>query len=139
MKLKYIACSFVLLLALSSCNKKQEKYEKRDVKIDTVFDSSSSKEEISNKYNNENYSNGEMNNEEIIGEKQADGEVYKTKTTLNLRETPNTNEDNFITSIPENAELVVKEKVNDDGISWYKVSYNGREGYVSSDYLIKVN
>ena len=38
MKMKKILLSLFALLVLASCNKEVETYEKKDVKVDSVFD-----------------------------------------------------------------------------------------------------
>lgn len=50
--------------------------------------------------------------------------------SLNMRSGPGTNYD-MIDSIPFGATLTITDAVN----GWYKTSYNGTEGYVSSDYI----
>lgn len=136
MKIKYIVCSFALLLALSSCEKKQEKYEQRDVKIDTVFDNSNSNvgiiEQNNNSEVNSNEENVELNNNQ-------DEETYRVTTNVNLRQTPTVDEDNYIDSIPANTEVVFIEEVeNNDGETWSKIIYKGKTGFVSSDFLEKI-
>ena len=132
MKIKYIVCSFVLILALSSCEKKQEKYEKRDVKIDTVFDNSNSNAENIAQNNNLEVSASEENTD--LNNK--DRETYRVTTSVNLRETPTVDEDNYIDAIPANTKVVFIEEVeNDNGESWSKITYKGKTGFVASNFL----
>ena len=135
MKIKYIVCSFALILALSSCEKKQEKYEKRDVKIDTVCDKSNS-----NAGNVDQNNNLEVNaSEESTDLNNNDGETYRVTTSVNLRETPTVDEDNYIDAIPANAEVIFIEEVeNDNGESWSKITYKGKTGFVASNFLEKI-
>ena len=58
--------------------------------------------------------------------------IYYAKTTasVRMREEPNTN-CGVILSVPANTKTDLIEEV--DG--WYKVSYNGREGYIRADYI----
>ncbi|MDU5913011.1 MAG: SH3 domain-containing protein [Anaerococcus vaginalis] len=135
MKIKYIVCSFALILALSSCEKKQEKYEKRDVKIDTVFDNSNSNAE-----NIAQNNNLEVNaSEENTDLNNNDGETYRVTTSVNLRETPTVDEDNYIDAIPANAEVIFIEEVeNDRGETWSKITYKGKTGFVASNFLEKI-
>lgn len=135
MKIKYIVCSFALILALSSCEKKQEKYEKRDVKIDTVFDNSNSNAE-----NIDQNNNLEVNaSEESTDLNNNDGETYRVTTSVNLRETPTVDEDNYIDAIPANTKVVFIEEVeNDRGESWSKITYKGKTGFVASNFLEKI-
>lgn len=131
MKIKYILCSFALLLALSSCDKKQEKYEKRDVQIDTVFDSSSNN--ISNEVEEKEASNVEEN-----AQSNTENKDLRTKSTINLRRSPSTNEDNIIASIPGNSKVkFLSEEEDENGEMWSRIFYEGQEGYVKSDLLEK--
>ncbi|EGC84698.1 SH3 domain-containing protein [Anaerococcus hydrogenalis] len=131
MKIKYILCSFALLLALSSCDKKQEKYEKRDVQIDTVFDSSSNN--ISNEVEEKEASNVEEN-----AKSNTESKDLRTKSTINLRRSPSTNEDNIIASIPGNSQVkLLSEEEDENGEMWSRIFYEGQEGYVKSDLLEK--
>lgn len=136
MKIKYIVCSFALILALSSCEKKQEKYEQRDVKIDTVFDNSNSNVEIIDQNNNPEVNASEENTD--LNNNQG-GETYRVTTSVNLRQTPTVDEDNYIDSIPANTEVVFIEEVeNNDGETWSKITYKGKTGFVASDFLEKI-
>lgn len=136
MKIKYIVCSFALILALSSCEKKQEKYEQRDVKIDTVFDNSNSNVEIIDQNNNPEVNASEENT--YLNNNQ-DGETYRVTTSVNLRQTPTVDEDNYIDSIPTNTEVVFIEEVeNNDGETWSKITYKGKTGFVASNFLEKI-
>ncbi|PMC81588.1 SH3 domain-containing protein [Anaerococcus hydrogenalis] len=131
MKIKYILCSFALLLALSSCDKKQEKYEKRDVQIDTVFDSSSNN--ISNEVEEKDASNVKEN-----AKSNTESKDLRTKSTINLRRGPSTNEDNIIASIPGNSQVkLLSEEEDENGEMWSRIFYGGQEGYVKSDLLEK--
>lgn len=130
MKIKYILCSFALLLALSSCDKKQEKYEKRDVQIDTVFDSSSNN--ISNEVEEKEDSNVEENTQS-----NTESKYLRAKSTINLRRGPSTNEDNIIASIPGNSQVKLLSEEDKNGEMWSRIFYEGQEGYVKSDLLEK--
>ncbi len=63
------------------------------------------------------------------------GESLTGKTTeaLNLREQPNTS-CTVLTVIPKGATVKL---LNISDTSWYKVSYDGKEGYVSSAYIAR--
>ena len=61
-----------------------------------------------------------------------DEEIYgKTIVDLNLRTEPNTSCE-VITTIPEGGEVLLLEDLND---GWYRVFYDGNEGYVSAKYI----
>lgn len=143
MKIKYIFCSLALLIALSSCEKKQEKYEKRDVQIDTVFDSSSNENfSIENTNSTEEEENNQENTSNIKENAQSNTNkrVLKAIDSINLRKSPTTNEDNYITEIPRDAQVNVYDEVSDEnGDLWYKIQFDGNEGYVRSDLLTEIN
>ena len=61
----------------------------------------------------------------------AAGDTMTTTAYLNLREGAGTDSAVQLV-IPEGAKVTVEEKTSD---TWYKVSYNGKTGYVSTDYL----
>ena len=136
MKIKYIVCSFALLLALSSCEKKQEKYEQRDVKIDTVFDNSNSNVGIIDQNNNSEVNSNEDN---VDLNNNQDGETYRVTTSVNLRQTPTVDEDNYIDAIPANTEVTFIEEIeNNYGETWSKITYKGKTGFVASNFLEEI-
>lgn len=143
MKIKYIFCSLALLIALSSCEKKQEKYEQRDVNIDTVFDSSSNESSsIENTNSTEEDENNQENTSNIKENEQSNTNkrVLKAIDSINLRKSPTTGEDNYITEIPRDAQVNVYDEVSDEnGDLWSKVEFDGNEGYVRSDLLTEIN
>ena len=55
---------------------------------------------------------------------------YSTATSLNLRSAPST-DGQVIAALPQYSPISIGEGVN----GWYKVTYNGVEGYVSADYV----
>lgn len=69
----------------------------------------------------------ETETEEVVEEV-----VYYAKTTaqVRMRKEPNTNCE-VVLSVPANTKTDLIEEA--DG--WYKVSYNGREGYIRADYI----
>ena len=60
----------------------------------------------------------------------AIGSGNVTSTTLNVRSGPSTS-DNVIGTLKINSTVEILGKSN----SWYKIDYNGKQGYVSSSYL----
>lgn len=142
MKIKYIFWSLALLIALSSCEKKQEKYEQRDVNIDTVFDSSSIESASIENTNSTEEENNQENTSNIKENAQSNtnNRVLKAIDSINLRKSPTTNEDNYITEIPRDAQVNVYDEVSDEnGDLWYKIQFDGNEGYVRSDLLTEIN
>jgi len=55
-----------------------------------------------------------------------------TGSSLRLREAPNTSA-SIITTLNKGVAVAILDNSNDD---WYKISYNGKTGYVSADYMI---
>ncbi|MSS77690.1 SH3 domain-containing protein [Anaerococcus sp. WCA-380-WT-2B] len=135
MNLKKVILSLFLIIILASCSKKEESYEKRDVKIDSVFDNVNlSKEDKKDNEAKEDLK--EDSNKVAENQDKADeSTVARTNAEVNLRESPTTKEDNFITSLPNNAEVNILEEVQANGEAWLKISYRGREGFVKSDFV----
>lgn len=69
---------------------------------------------------------------EIVTEIETEEVVYYAKTTayVRMRKEPNTNCD-VLASVPAGTKTDMLEET--DG--WYKVSYNGLEGYIRADYV----
>lgn len=53
---------------------------------------------------------------------------------LNLRDNPGTSGTNVLTVIPSGTRLTVTDEKN----GWYHVEYNGKSGWISADYTVKV-
>ncbi|MDY3006744.1 SH3 domain-containing protein [Anaerococcus porci] len=135
MNLKKVILSLFLIIILASCSKKEESYEKRDVKIDSVFDNVNLSKE--DKKDNEAKEDVKENSNKVAEnqDKADESTVARTNAEVNLRESPTTKEDNFITSLPNNAEVNILEEVQANGEAWLKISYKGREGFVKSDFV----
>ena len=85
--------------------------------------------------NQENTSNIKENEQSNTNKR-----VLKAIDSINLRKSPTTNEDNYITEIPKDSEVNVYEQVSDEnGDMWSKIDFNGNEGYVRSDLLTEIN
>lgn len=70
--------------------------------------------------------------EEVEVETEVEEVVVYAKTTaqVRLRKEPNTNCE-VVTSVPAGTKTLMLE----DADGWYKVSYNGNEGYIRADYV----
>lgn len=143
MKKKLIIYVFIIL-CLVSCNRKQKEYKSRNVEIETVFDSSSNysysdKNQAIEYETNSQYEiyEDETNSQTEIYEDEANNqnEFYETSTVVNLRETPTTQEDNYIKTIPENSQVDILESVDVEGELWYKISFDGDVGFIRSDLI----
>lgn len=164
MKVKNIIYSTMILLILASCNKEEDHYESKNVKVDSVFDKKNEtlddKENQDNNDSNQqedNQENKEDNNqnqeENVNGDEEKenspdsnnnesenqDKKKYKATNSLNLRTAPNTNADNIILAIDLGTEFEAIEELEANGQSWVKLEYQGKTGYVVKDLLEEVN
>lgn len=164
MRIRKLVYATILLLALSSCNKEEEHYESKNVKVDSVFDkaddskeseadkdkSKNEDKEKEEKTVNQSPKNDDQSNEnkdtnkDDQGDNQDNppsdkGKKYRTKDGLNLRRNPNIEEDNIIDVIDKGTELESIEELNANGFDWIKINFEGKEGYLSKDLLEEVN
>ena len=129
MNIKKIIFSVFILIFLTACGKEEEVYEKRDVKVDSVFDKIEEKSsEETEKTQDENKEN---ENKEESEETQEENKNAQVTSTVNLRQSPNTEEDNVLGSIPGGSEIEIIENQGE----WSKISYQGRQGFVRSDLI----
>lgn len=143
MKLKKIICFLVILISLSSCGAKKEKYQSKNVEVDTIFDSDFSydnteEEQLENLSKMLKQGIDEIPNVDEKEKKDSNLEVSKefaTKKDLEFRKNPFEDEDNIIEKIPEDTKVEVIKNINVDGKKWSKISYNGNIGYVKRNYL----
>ena len=154
--MKKILLPIFALLVLASCNKEVETYEKKDVKVDSVFDNikkeseEEKKEEAKEEENKEeekanenkeenqpetNTNNNNENNNENNNNQNQGGQTRQTTVLVNMRETPTADAENFILSVPQGREVEFIEEVYQGDISWSKVRYQGSEGFIRSDLL----
>lgn len=80
------------------------------------------------------------NNEKIESNPNARKDLTskaRTTSNVNLRESPTTDEDNFITSVPGGESVEILEEVESNGEAWTKISYDGYEGFVNSNFIEK--
>src|SRR5690625_3499816 len=134
MKLRKILLSFLAIILLASCNKETEVYEKKDVKVDSVFDNIEKKEEdkpeekkeekAEDKKEEENKEKPEeekadenkeeqqnQENQTPVNPQQNQANTKQATVLVNMRETPNTYEENFILSIPQGNRVEFIEEV----------------------------
>lgn len=143
MKLKKIICFLVILISVSSCGAKKEKYQSKNVEVDTIFDSDFSydnteEEQLENLSKMLKQGIDEIPNVDEKEIKDSNLEVSKefaTKKDLEFRKNPFEDEDNIIEKIPEDTKVEVIKNINVDGKKWSKISYNGNTGYVRNDFL----
>lgn len=143
MKFKKIICFLMILISLSSCGAKKEKYQSKNVDVDTIFDSDFSydnTEEEQLEYLSKMLKQGidEIPNIDEKEKKDSNLEVSKeftTKKEIDFRKDPFEDEDNIIEKIPENTKVELIKSVNVDGIKWSKISFDGNIGYVRRNVL----
>ena len=153
MKLKYIISSALIILSLASCNKKEEDYQAKNVKVESVFDkvengakdepkeNANPKTEEKAGENKDNPKGENQNNPE--GDKKAEEannkKKYKTRDITNMRSNPNTEEDNILVAVPGGREFEAIEETNaEDGV-WIKLNFEGNTGFIRKDLLDEVN
>lgn len=148
MKLRNIILTLFALTLLASCSKEEEVYEKRDVKVESVFDNIEAKKEEKpaeqakeekkeepKKEEAEKPAEKPEQNQAQADKKQANQQTRTTNVLANLREGPTSFEENFILSVPAESKVDFIEEIYQDGVAWSKVRFNGREGYIRSDLL----
>lgn len=146
MKFKKIICFLVILISLSSCKAKKEKYQSKNVEVDTIFDSDFSyddteEEQIENLSKMLKQGIDEIPNIDEKEKKDSNLEISKefaTKKDLEFRKSPFEDEDNLIEKMPENTKVELIKNVNVDGKKWSKISYNGKKGYVKRSFLKEI-
>ena len=162
MKIKKVLLPIFALLVLTSCNKEVETYEKKDVKVDSVFDNiekiseedkpEEAKEEEkkeeekpqennqenqpqAEENNNNNNENNNQNNNENNNNQNQQPQTRQTTGLVNMRETPTADAENYILSIPQGENVEFLEEVYQGEISWSKVRYQNTTGFIRSDLL----
>lgn len=153
MKLKYIISSALIILSLASCNKKEEDYQAKNVKVESVFDKVENTQNDAPKDNNkpnpeENAGENQVNpngedqgnpNEDKKAEEANNKKKYKTRDITNMRSNPNTEEDNVLVAVPGGREFEALEETNaEDGV-WIKLNFEGNTGFIRKDLLDEVN
>lgn len=72
--------------------------------------------------------------EEVV----ADGVIDTVGTSLNIRQEPKVVPNNQIAILGKGTKIIVvdpKETIKSDGEEWYKVRYNGDQGYAMKKYI----
>lgn len=150
----------MILLILASCNKEEDHYESKNVKVDSVFDNedkaqenNGSNEREGNQENKEDKNQNQEKNqngdeEEESEENNPDSDnnagnqnkrKYRATNSINLRTEPNTDTDNIILAIDLGTEFEAIEEIEANGQPWVKLEYQGNTGYVVKDLLEEVN
>lgn len=156
MRIRKLVYATILLLALSSCNKEEEHYESKNVKVDSVFDKTEDAnkaddkkeepaKEADNNVNpadknpnpvndNANNANNQPNPNDNQNQKK-----YRAQNALNMRSEANVDGDNVIAVIDPGTEITALEETEANGNTWIKLEYQGKTGFVVKDLLEEVN
>ena len=130
MKLRNIILSLFALALLASCNKEEEVYEKRDVKVESVFDNiegkeeekpaeeakeekkeEPKKEEAEKPADNQEANQNPQNKQNPADNNQANKQTKTANVLANLREGPTSFEENFILSVPAGSQVEFVEEI----------------------------
>ena len=153
MKLKYIISSALIILSLASCNKKEEDYQAKNVKVESVFDKVENTPKDAPKDDNnpnpdENAGENQANpngenqnnpNEDKKAEEANNKKKYKTRDITNMRSNPNTEEDNVLVAVPGGREFEAIEETNAEDGAWIKLNFEGNTGFIRKDLLDEIN
>lgn len=156
MRIRKLVYATILLLALSSCNKEEEHYESKNVKVDSVFDKTEDAnkaddkkeepaKEADNNVNpadknpnpvndNANNANNQPNPNDNQNQKK-----YRAQNALNMRSEASVDGDNVIAVIDPGTEITALEETEANGNTWIKLEYQGKTGFVVKDLLEEVN
>lgn len=155
MRIRKFIYSAIILFALTSCNKEEEHYDSKNVKVDSVFDKAyDSKESEADKDKSKNEDKAKEDKKE---ENPADGKKaeddnqqgnndpdnntmkYRVENGVNMRSEANTDADNIIAVIDPGTEITGLEEIEQNGKTWVKLEYQGQTGFVVKELLQEVN
>lgn len=156
MRIRKFIYSAILLFALTSCNKEEEHYESKNVKVDSVFDkaddSKESEADDKDKSKNEDKAKEEKKEEKPADDKKAEDDnqqgnkdpdnntkKYRVENGVNMRNEANTDADNIIAVIDPGTEITGLEEIEQNGKTWVKLEYQGQTGFVVKELLQEVN
>ena len=156
MRIRKFIYSAIILFALTSCNKEEEHYESKNVKVDSVFDkaddSKESESDDKDKSKNEDKAKEEKKEEKPADDKKAEDDnqqgnkdhdnntkKYRVENGVNMRSEANTDADNIIAVIDPGTEITGLEEIEQNGKTWVKLEYQGQTGFVVKELLQEVN
>lgn len=154
MRIRKFIYSALILFALTSCNKEEEHYESKNVKVDSVFDKADDSKESDadkDKYKNEDKAKEEKKEEKPADNKAEDNnqqannkpdnneKKYKVENSVNMRSEANTDADNIVAVIDPGTEITALEEIEQNGKTWIKLEYQGQTGFVVKEFLQEVN
>lgn len=155
MRIRKLIYSAIILFALTSCNKEEEHYESKNVKVDSVFDKADESKESDadkDKSKNEDKAKEEKKEEKPADDKKAEennqqennnpdnnAKKYRVENGVNMRSEANTDADNIIAVIDPGTEITGLEEIEQNGKTWVKLEYQGQTGFVVKELLQEVN
>ena len=160
MRIRKFIYSAIILFALTSCNKEEEHYESKNVKVDSVFDKADDSEESDadkDKSKNEDKAENDQKEEKPADDKKAEdnnnadnnqqgnknpdnnAKKYRVDNGVNMRSEANTDADNIIAVIDPGTEITGLEEIEQNGKTWIKLDYQGQTGFVVKELLQEVN
>lgn len=155
MRIRKFIYSAIILFALTSCNKEEEHYESKNVKVDSVFDKADDSKESEadkDKSKNEDKAKEDKKEENPADDKKAEDDnqqgnkdpdnntkKYRVENGVNMRSEANTDADNIIAVIDPGTEIIGLEEIEQNGKTWVKLEYQGQTGFVVKELLQEVN
>lgn len=155
MRIRKFIYSAIILFALTSCNKEEEHYESKNVKVDSVFDKADDSKEPEadkDKSKNEDKAKEDKKEENPADDKKAEDDnqqgnkdpdnntkKYRVENGVNMRSEANTDADNIIAVIDPGTEITALEEIEQNGKTWIKLDYQGQTGFVVKEFLQEVN
>lgn len=144
MKFKTLAVLLISIFVLSSCSPREvEHYESKKVHTSSVFDNinvppkairESMKENDEETFDETN-NPIETNDENPNNGDEVQGKTMITNDYVNLRTEPFISDNNVIITIEPNIEVTIIEEIQGEDELWMRVSVDGQQGFVRSDYL----
>lgn len=160
MRIRKFIYSAIILFALTSCNKEEEHYESKNVKVDSVFDKADDSKESDadkEKSKNEDKAEDDQKKEKPADDKKAEdnnnadnnqqgnknpdnnAKKYRVENGVNMRSEANTDADNIVAVIDPGTEITALEEIEQNGKTWIKLDYQGQTGFVVKEFLQEVN
>ena len=161
MRIRKFIYSAIILFAVTSCNKEEEHYESKNVKVDSVFDKADDSKESDaddkDKSKNEDKAKEEKKEEKPADDKAEDNnkvednnqqankdpdnntKKYRVENGVNMRSEANTDADNIVAVIDPGTEITALEEIEQNGKTWIKLEYQGQTGFVVKELLQEVN
>lgn len=135
MKLKYIIYSTIILFSLSSCNKKEDSYQAKNVQVESVFDKKKDQAKEEKPAEEKKAAEKPKENKEAPAKEENKKKRFRTRDTTNMRSEPNTFDDNILVAVPGGVEFEEIEEAKGEDADWIKLTYEGNTGFIRKDLL----